>query len=155
MIQSWAQCNQTWIEIMDQKIEQMLKEIKVNYIREAEGDKAVTESNTTEHIREVSMDFKVEQVHKTERIVIESEDEDKTQGDDWKTKDEENDEYQTSREDTRGNETNVINKEEGLRKNIKQEKGKQETGNTGANMEEDKRIEKVHAFIRKERKEER
>ena len=121
MIQSWTQYNQTAIEIMDKKIEQVLREISVQYVEGAEEYcQAVAGKNRTEDTSEDSLklDFKIQKIEKTDYIKLESDDEIDTQENDQKLKEEGKNHY------TNGRQTK------------KEEKGEKET--TRNNREEDK-----------------
>ena len=65
MIQSWAQCNQTAMEVMDKKIQQVLREISTRYVESAEEYcQAATGNNRTEDTSEDSLklDFKIQKI---------------------------------------------------------------------------------------------
>ena len=83
MIQSWAQYNQTAIEVMDKTIEKLLGELKTQYVGGADGNHgSVTGGNGAEDIIEEEnhrLDFKVENMESKEYVLIESDIESNTQ----------------------------------------------------------------------------
>ena len=91
MIQWWTQYNQTAIEVINKKIEQVLREISAQYVEGAEEYcQAVAGNNRTEDTSEDSLklNFKIPKIEKTDYIKLESDDEIDTQENDQKLKEE-------------------------------------------------------------------
>ena len=91
IIQSWAQYNQATIEVMDEKIEQVLRETSAQYVEGAEKYyQVVAGKNRTEDTSEDSLklDLKIQKIEKIEYIKLEIDDEIGTQENDRKLKEE-------------------------------------------------------------------
>ena len=89
IIQSWEQCNQTAIEVIDKKIEQVLREINAQYVEGAEYYfQVVAGKNRTEGTSEDSLklNFKIQNIEKTDYIKLESNNEIDTHENDRKLK---------------------------------------------------------------------